>query len=68
MRKVDGEALALFKVPGMNVAGRSQALREAIGKLDGVLQLEFNYILDTVSIWYDAGKLTLDRIREEIDR
>jgi copper chaperone CopZ len=68
MRMVDGEALALFSVPGMSVAGRSQELRQAIGKLDGVLQLEVNYILDTVSIKYDAGKLTLDRIREEIER
>jgi copper chaperone CopZ len=68
MRKGDQEALAIFMVPGMSVKGRARRLRREMGKLDGILQIDINYILDTVSIRYDAGKLTLDRIRKEIER
>ena len=61
------EAFAIFLAPGMNIAGRAEKLRSDFGKLDGILEFEINYILDTVSIRYDSDKLTLANIRSKID-
>ncbi|MGA1975702.1 MAG: heavy-metal-associated domain-containing protein [Conexivisphaerales archaeon] len=60
--------MAIFKIPGMNLPGRAQRLRLEVGRLDGILEVDINYILDTISIRYDAKKLTLDRIKEKIDK
>ena len=60
------EATAIFKIPGMSRSGRAQKLRRAVGKLDGILVFDINYVLDTVSMKYDANKLTLDQIKKEI--
>jgi len=51
----------------MNVVGRAEKLRSDFGKLDGILEIEINYILDTVSIRYDSDKLTLANIKSKID-
>lgn len=67
MANGDQEAMAIFNIPGMSIPGRAQRLRREVGKLDGILAVDINYILDTVSIRYDANKLTLDRIRRRID-
>ena len=60
------EAVAIFKAPGMNISGQAQKLRKRMNELDGILQIEVNYILDTVSIVYDSDKLTLRKIRKKI--
>jgi copper chaperone CopZ len=57
----------MLRVRGMNNSGRTQRLRHTIGNLDGVLKVDINYILDTVSIQYDANKLTQDQIRKKVD-
>jgi hypothetical protein len=61
------EAFAILRAPGMNVVGRAEKLRSDFGKLDGILEIEINYILDTVSIRYDSDKLTLANIKSKID-
>ena len=58
----------MFRVRGMDNSGRTQRLRRTIGSLDGILKVDINYILDTVSIKYDANRLTLDQIRKIVDR
>ena len=58
----------MFRVRGMDDSGRTQRLRRTIGSLDGILKVDINYILDTVSIKYDANRLTLDQIRKIVDR
>jgi len=68
MPKKETEAAALFKVPGMSVRGRAKRLRRDVGKLDGILRVDINYILDTVSIRYDANRLTLSKLRTTVDR
>jgi copper chaperone CopZ len=60
-------AMAIFKIQRMSIPGRGKRLRREVGKLDGILAVDINYILDTVSIRYDANKLTLDRIKKKID-
>ena len=68
MPKEMSEATAMFRVRGMDDSGRTQRLRRTIGSLDGILKVDINYILDTVSIKYDANRLKLDQIRKIVDR
>lgn len=60
------EGTATFKIKEMSSPGRALRLRRAVYKLDGVLRVDTNYILDTVTIKYDADKLTLAQIKKNI--
>lgn len=55
-----------MKVPGMSRSGRAEQVRRDVGGLDGVLDVEINYILDSVTVKYDAGKLTPARVKEAL--
>ena len=57
-----GEATVILKIQGMNNAGRAERLRYAADKLDGVLQVDIDYILDTATVKYDPDKLTLAQV------
>jgi copper chaperone CopZ len=61
------EAVAILKIYGMSKSGRAQRLKRAADKLDGVVLVDINYILDNVTIKYDADKLTLVQIKKRID-
>jgi copper chaperone CopZ len=61
------EAVAIFKAPGMNIAGQLQKLRKNVNELDGILHIQVNYILDTVSISYDSDRVSLSKIKKTID-
>jgi copper chaperone CopZ len=60
-------AMAIFKTYGMHIPGRARQLRLDLGKLEGIRAVDFNYITDTVSIGYDANKLTLEMIRDALE-
>jgi copper chaperone CopZ len=60
------EALAILKAIGISTAGRKRKLRKRLTELEGIRKIEFNYILDTVSITYDSDKVTLAKIRNAI--
>ena len=60
------EATAVIKIWGMSDPGRAQHLRQAAGKLDGVLRVDFNYILDSVTVKYDADKLTSAQVKKKL--
>jgi copper chaperone CopZ len=68
MPKSRQEAAATFKLHRMNDPGRSKRLRRAMSNLEGISKVDINYILDTVSIKYDANSLTLDQIKKKVDR
>ncbi len=59
--------MAIFKTQRMNIAGRARKLRLDLGKLDGIRVIDFNYIMDIVSVSYDAKRLTLDTIRNMVN-
>ena len=61
------ETVAIFMAPGMSVPGEAQKLRKKLNELDGILEFDTNYILNTVSVRYDSDKVSLARIRETID-
>ncbi|MDG7007887.1 MAG: cation transporter [Nitrososphaerota archaeon] len=58
-----GEATAILKIRGMDNPGRAQQIRRTAEKLDGVLQVDINYISDTSTIKYDAERLTLADVK-----
>jgi copper chaperone CopZ len=68
MPKSRHDATATFKLHRMNDPGRSRRLKSAMSSLEGISKVDINYILDTVSIKYDAKSLTLEQIRKKVDR
>ena len=60
------EATAILKIRGMGDSGQARRLRSAAAKLDGVLRVDINYILDSVTVKYDADKLTSAQVKERL--
>lgn len=60
-------ATAILRVDGMGDLGRAQQLRLEVDKLEGVLLVDINYILDNVTISYNPAKLTLVQIKKRLD-
>jgi len=61
-----GEATAILKIRGMGDLGQARRLRRAAAKLDGVLRVDINYILDSVTVKYDADKLTSAQVKNKL--
>lgn len=61
-----GEATIVLKLQGMSDSGQAQRFRRAASKLDGILRVDINYILDSVTVKYDADKLTSAGIRKKL--
>jgi copper chaperone CopZ len=61
-----GDATAILKIRGMSDSGQARRLRRAAAKLDGVLRVDVNYILDSVTVKYDADKLTSSQVRKKL--
>ena len=68
MPKSTEKATATLKLRWVNEKGRSRRLKRAIGSLDGISKVDINYILDTVTVTYDADSVTLDQIKKKVDR
>ena len=66
MKGIKEVATAVLKIPGMSRTGRAERLRRDVRGLDGVLDIEINYILDSVTVKYDAGKLTSTQVRKRL--
>ena len=62
------EATAFFKLLGGDESGQGERLRRVIGRLDGVLEVKINFILDTISVRYDSDRVTRDQIKKKVDR
>lgn len=59
-------AIAVLKIRGMSDSGQARELRRAAAKLDGILRVDINYILDSVTVKYDADKLTSAQVRKKL--
>ncbi len=68
MPDLSHEATAFFKLRGGDESGQPARLRRALGRLDGILEVKFNFILDTISIRYDSETVTRDQIKKEVDQ
>jgi hypothetical protein len=61
-----GEATAILKIRGLIDSGQAQRFRRTVAKLDGVLRVNVNYILDSVTVKYDADKPTPTQIKKKL--
>jgi hypothetical protein len=59
-------ATAILKIRGIGDAGQARRLRHAAAGLDGVLGVDINYILDSVTVKYDADKLTSAQVKRRL--
>ena len=66
MTKAKGGATAILKLRGMSDSGQARRFRRAAASLDGILQVDINYILDSVTVKYDADKLTSAQIKKKL--
>jgi copper chaperone CopZ len=60
------EATAILKVRGMSNSGQARQLRRAAARLDGIVRVDINYILGSVTVKYDADKLTSTQIKQKL--
>jgi copper chaperone CopZ len=60
------EATSVLKVKGMDDSGRAMRLRQAADKIDGIFQVDIDYILDSVTVRYDADKLTHAQVKRKL--
>ncbi|HUI24301.1 MAG TPA: heavy-metal-associated domain-containing protein [Nitrososphaerales archaeon] len=60
------EATAVLKLTGMSDSGQAQRFRRTAARLDGILRVDINYILDSVTVKYDADKLTPAQIKKKL--
>lgn len=60
------EATAVMRILGMNKSGGARQLRRAASRMDGILRVDINYILDSVTVRYDSAKLTSAQVRKAL--
>jgi len=58
--------MAILKIQGMSDSGQARRLRRAAAHLDGILRVDVNYILDSVTVKYDANKLTPAQVKKRL--
>lgn len=61
-----GEAIAIMKMRVVSDTGKARRLRRAAASLDGILRVDINYILDSVTVKYDANKLTSAQVKKKL--
>jgi hypothetical protein len=67
MTGVKRAATAILRVEGMGDTGRAERLKHAVGGLEGVLLVDFNYILGNATISYDPDKVTLVQVKKSLE-
>jgi copper chaperone CopZ len=61
----DPEAFAILNTIRINLTNLD--LKKEISALDGIFNIEVDYILDTVSVRYDPDKVSLSNIEKKIN-
>ncbi len=56
------------KISGMTCAACANRIEKAIGKLEGVLKASVNFAAEKLLVEYDNQKVSLDKIRETIEK
>jgi copper chaperone CopZ len=57
-------ATAILKTRGLTEPGQARRLRRASAKLEGIVRVDINYILGSVTVEYDADKLTSAQVKK----
>ncbi len=58
---------AVLNVEGMSCSHCEKAIKTAVGALEGVKSVTVDLMGKTVTVEFDAGKVTLDAIKEQIE-
>ncbi|MGI6279655.1 MAG: copper chaperone CopZ [Acutalibacteraceae bacterium] len=58
---------AVLKVEGMSCSHCENAIKKAVGALDGVAAVTVDLAGKTVTVEYDPAKVTLEAIKNEIE-
>ena len=56
-----------FSVEGMSCSHCENAVKQSVGALDGIHSVEVSLKDKTVSVEYDAAKVSVDTIKQEIE-
>lgn len=57
----------VLKVEGMSCSHCENAVKKSVGALDGVSAVEVDLKGKTVTVEYESSKVTLDKIKNEIE-
>jgi copper chaperone len=55
-----------LRVTGMTCGGCENAVKRALGRLDGVVDVAASHAQQSVTVTFDPGKAALDAVKERI--
>ncbi|HEV2137722.1 MAG TPA: heavy metal-associated domain-containing protein [Nitrososphaerales archaeon] len=61
-------AVGVFTLVNMECSGCAVIVAKSLKKIDGIKNVEINYVTDKVYVKYDPTVLTSDKIRESIEK
>lgn len=59
-------ARGIFRILNINCSTCTKAISKTLYKIDGVIEVSFNYITDKVYVEYDPEKTSIDKIKKAI--
>jgi Cu+-exporting ATPase len=65
---VEGKARGVFRILNIDCAGCTKAISKTLYKLDGVIDVSFNYITDKVYVEYDPERVTMDDVKKAVKK
>jgi Cu+-exporting ATPase len=65
---VEGKARGVFRILNMDCAGCTRTMLKTLYKLDGVIDVSFNYITDKVYVVYDPERVTMDDVKKAVKK
>jgi len=65
---VEGKARGVFSILNMDCTSCTRAISRTLYKLDGVIDVSFNYITDKIYVEYDPEKVTMDDIKKAVKK
>jgi len=65
---VEGKARGVFRILNMDCTSCTRAISRTLYKLDGVIDVSFNYISDKIYVEYDPEKVTMDDIKKAVKK
>lgn len=57
-----------LKISGMTCAACAQRIEKAVNKIEGVSNASVNFATEKLSVEYDGGKVSMDNLRETIEK
>jgi Cu+-exporting ATPase len=65
---VEGKARGVFRILNMDCTSCTRAISRTLYKLDGVIDVSFNYITDKIYVEYDPEKVTMDDVKKTVKK